>query len=76
MAMLKTLAVQAFVDRSIFPGLFTLAILQIVNPLTFVLRAIDIEVGSKAVSLILIPLAVEYVAINVIKDTATVSLVV
>lgn len=74
--MLKTLAVHAFIYRSVLPRLFTLAILQVVGPVSFVLRAIYIEVGPEAVGFVFMPFAIEDVPIDMVKHATSMSLVI
>ena len=74
--MLVAFAVDAFIHRSIFPGLLALAILQVIRPVSFILRAVNVEIGAVAVGFVTTPFTIEDVSIYMVKDAPSVSLVV
>jgi len=56
-AVLLTFDVVAFVATSISPDLYSKALLEIVDPLAFVLRTILVVVGATTLGFIFLPLA-------------------
>jgi len=76
MTMLLSLSIFALIDRAVFPCLFSVSFLKIVNPLALILRTVYIVIGAKAVRLVVLPLAIEDIAIYMIEDPTTMSLIV
>ena len=73
--MLHAFFVASFVATAVLPAFHTLAILQIVLPVAFVLGAIHVNVNSVSVGLVVLPFAFVDVAVGMPELSATVSLV-
>lgn len=73
--MLLPSAVLPFISRFVLPSLLSIAILQIVEPHTLVLRAIYVVVCAVTISFIIFPHAVKNIAVYVVEDALAVCLI-
>ena len=69
LAVLFTSMVLTCVSGSVHPVLFTLAMMLIVQPLTFILSAVGMKVGPFTIGLVILPVAHVHVSIGVNDPT-------
>ena len=69
LTVLLAFIVLASVGRSVDPVFFTLTVVLIVKPFTFILCAISVEVGPFTIRLVILPVAHIHVAIGVYDPT-------
>ena len=68
--------VVALVDGAVHPLFFTAAVLEIIGPLSFIPRTIDMVVDSFSICLIIDPVTFIYVSVHVCKITESMSTIV
>ena len=73
--MLHSTVVVALIRRVVRPNFQARALLQVIDPIAFILAAIDVVVSAIAVRFIVLPLTAEHVPIHMVESTIAMSFI-